>query len=285
MILARHQVLARDLERPSSSAAWLLVVLVLVLSMAARPAVADDEIAKPTTVDARDRLTAGTRLYRLREFEKAIEEYKAGALKEDAPVFYYNLGQCYRQLGRYEDAIWHYQRFLDRASPLPAKYKQAVEEFIRDMKGELEKKAMTKPPIDAAPDSTPPLNRSSPVEPAARVVTVVERAEPWYADGLGWGLTGVGVVGGGVSLWLLLDAASLDDDANHESSQDTQTALRNRAGDRRLAGTIVGVVGAAALLTGIVKLAISPKDHQRTVTSADLGLGVTGNGFVVTGRF
>jgi len=265
----------------------LLPFVVLVLAIGARLAVADDEIAKPTTVVARDRVTAGNRLYRVRQFEKALEEYKAGALKEDAPVFYYNLGQCYRQLGRFEEAIWHYQRFLNRANPLPEKYKQAVEDFISDMKAELDKKVMTRPPTDAAPGSTMFPNRPAPNESISHVASVLDRAEsePWYADGLGWGLTGSGVVGSGVSMWLLLDAAGLDDDANHESSQVTQTALRNRAGDRRLAGTIVGVVGGAALLTGILKLAIAPKDRQRRSTATDLALGLTGNGIVVQGRF
>lgn len=273
------------LVRHVTSAARLLVLLFVVLALPL-PASADDEIAKPTTAEARDRLTAGTRLYRVREFEKAIEEYKAGALKEDAPVFYYNLGQCYRQLGRYDDAIWHYQRFLDRANPLPAKYKQAVEDFIREMKAEQEKRAMTKQPTEPAPDSRPTvIEPASNPPPSPRVVTVLDRGEPWYADGLGWGLTGTGVVASGASLWLLLDASSLSDDANHEASQEKQTALRNRASDRRLAGAIVGVVGGAALVTGIIKLAIAPKDRQRTVTAADLALGVTSNGVVVSGRF
>ncbi len=284
MIRIRHGVLASHLG-VSRSALWVFSLVVLAVLAQTLPAAADDEIAKPVSAEARDRLAAGTRLYRVREFEKATEEYKAGAIKEDAPVFYYNLGQCYRQLGRYQDAIWHYQRFLDRANPLPAKYRQAVEGFIRDMKAELDKKAMTKQPTEPAPDSRPPPNTPPVTEPLPGIVTMEDRAEPWYVDGLGWGLTGTGVVASGVSLWLLLDAAGLADDANHESSQEKQAALRNRAGDRRLAGTIVGVVGAAALLTGIVKLAIAPKDRPRTVTATDLSLGVTGTGFVVTGRF
>lgn len=36
-----------------------------------------------------------------------IVEYNAGALVEPAPVFDYNLGQSYRQLGKYREALWH----------------------------------------------------------------------------------------------------------------------------------------------------------------------------------
>lgn len=259
------------------------MTVLLLVGFLLGTAYAEDEIAKPTTGEGKERLTAGTRLYRLREFEKAIEEYKAGALKEDAPIFYYNLGQCYRQLGRYEDAIWHYQRFLDRANPLPAKYKQAVETFIRDMKSELEKKAMTSPPTEPAPDGKAmPSPGREPLPPTP--APVIEPGAPWYADGIGWGIVGAGAVGTGISVWLLLDAKSLDDDANSEPSQAMQEDLHDRASSRRLTGTIVGVVGAAALVTGIVKLVITPGDRERS-SATSFNFGVTRNGVVVMGRF
>lgn len=264
-----------------------LAVIVLTIVASERVGVTDDEIARPASAAAQEKLTAGTRLYRLQEFQKAIEEYKAGALMEDAAVFYYNLGQCYRQLGEYEKAIWHYQRFLDRAKPVPAKYKTAAEGFIKDMKAELEKKAMTSQPTEPAPDPRPTGAATESTQSATnapQIVTVVQPTEPWYADGLGWGLAGTGGIASTISIYLLLDAKSLEDDANRESSQVTQAALRDRAGDRRLAGAIIGVAGAAALVTGIVKLAITPSAQERTATSS-LDFGVTRNGFAVVGRF
>ncbi|HLL25984.1 MAG TPA: tetratricopeptide repeat protein [Kofleriaceae bacterium] len=248
-------------------------------------AIADGEIARPRDPQARERLTAGTRLYRLREFEKAIDEYKAGALREDAPVFYFNLGQCYRQLGRYEDAIWHYQRFLDRADPAPAKYRTAVEAFVRDMRAELDKQAMKRQPTEPAGDN--PL-REEPTQAAAppSVANTGKqlRPPPWHADGSGWGLTGVGAIGMGASLYLLLDARSLEDDANREPSQQRRDELRADAGDRRLAATIVGAVGVAALITGIVKLAITESANRANDVSG-LRVAPTTSGIVVMGSF
>lgn len=255
------------------------IVCLIAAVLVSRTAIAD-EIAMPNAAAAKEHLARGTKLYRLREFDKAIEEYKTGALVEDAPVFHYNLGQCYRQLGRPEDAIWHYQRFLDRANPLPPKYKQAAEDFIRDMKAEVEKRLNAKPnepaPIEKAPEPKllPPR-------------TIVDPAEPWYTDGFGWGLTGTGAIASGVSIWLLVDAKDLDDQANRTASQQTQEALRSRAGQRRLAGEIVGVAGGIALVAGIVKLAIAPKPTTRIVSGGAVSLDLVPlpGGLAITGRF
>lgn len=252
----------------------------LALVLCSQTAHAEDALAKPSDADASARLTAGNRLYRLREFEKAVDEYKAGALKEDSPVFYYNLGQCYRQLGKYEDAIWQYERFLARGRPT-GEIKIAVEGFIKQMKDELAKKAMTQQPIEPAPDPKP----APPAAPAGPTnVTIVEHAEPWYRDGLGWGLTGAGVIGTGVSLGFFISAQGLDDDANAETSQDDRDRLHERASDRRVIGTVVGVVGVGVLVTGVVKLILRPKDHERTIKTS-VNFGLVPNGIVITSQF
>ncbi|MEP6864173.1 MAG: tetratricopeptide repeat protein [Deltaproteobacteria bacterium] len=168
---------------------------------------ADDPLAKPKDPVAQEHLSQGNKLYRLRDFDKAIEEYKAGALKEDAPVFLYNLGQCYRQLGKYEDAIWHYERFLSRAQPT-GDMRTAVEDFVKQMKSELDKKAMSQPPTEPAPEPKPKLEAArQPVAPQP-----VAPVDPWYADGLGWTFAGAGLLATGIGGYLLLDANDLYDE-------------------------------------------------------------------------
>ena len=254
------------------------IVSLATLIAASGVAHANDPLAKPANAEAQGRLTAGNRLYRLREFEKAIEEYKAGALKEDAPVFLYNLAQCYRQLGRYDDAIWHYERFLDRAKPTGT-MKDAIDGFITQMKDELAKKAMIRPPVEPAPDD----NSRAP-DPKPAFVTVVDRGEPWYSDTVGWGLTGVGAAGVGVSIGLMINAKGLDDDANVEQRQAVRDELHQRASDRRLIGAIVGIAGGAALVTGVIKLVVRPEDRERTIP-ASVSVGFTSHGVLVMGRF
>ncbi|MCW5804126.1 MAG: tetratricopeptide repeat protein [Deltaproteobacteria bacterium] len=228
----------------------MVALVVVVLAPSAAHA---DVFVKPTNADALQRLGAGNRLYRMREFERAADEYKAGALAEDVPLFHYNLGQCFRQLGKYEDAIWHYERFLDRVRPT-GEVRDAIDGFVRQMKDELLAKAKMQQP---APDAHP-------VEPKDRIV-LVERSEPWYRDTFGWGLAGTGTIGVGASLGFVLHGADLDRRGQSEMRQEVRNELHAQASRARLAGTIIGVVGGAALVVGIVKLVVHPRDRVRAV--------------------
>ena len=256
----------------------VLFVFAVVLGLCAN-AFAGDPLAKPKDATAQKHLAAGNKLYRVREFEKAVEEYKAGALAEDVPVFHYNLGQCYRQLGRYDDAIWHYERFLERGKP-EGQMKGAVEAFVSQMKSELQKKAMTQPPTEAAPEPKPI------PEPAQPKVTVVRvPGEPWYRDTIGWSLAGAGFVGIGVAAWLFASANSTEDDANAQANQSERERLRDRASSRRVVGSVVGIGSAALLVTGIVKLALRPGDREERVTTTSIDFSVSRDGIFVVGRF
>jgi hypothetical protein len=57
---------------------------------------AQTAIARPTDPAALAHFNQGNAHYKVREFAKAVEEYKAGELIQAAAIFDYNLGQCYR---------------------------------------------------------------------------------------------------------------------------------------------------------------------------------------------
>jgi tetratricopeptide (TPR) repeat protein len=261
----------------SRGRAFTLASLFVVWLFSATTAHAD-ALAPPADAVARKHQVTGNRYYRvLRDFEKAIEEYQAGALREDAPVFSYNLGQCYRRLGRYEDAIWHYERFLDRGKPT-GEIEASVEKFIAEMKDKLAKKAMTMPSAEPAPlpASTPPA-RSAPVSVGATQI-VVARSPRWYEDTFGWGMTGAGAVAVGASSLMFLSASRLINQANSEPTQQAQGELHDKADTRRLLGTVIMVGGAALIMTGVLKLAINDRSVRTTV-----GIG-TGS-LALIGRF
>lgn len=149
-------------------ARWFVaLVSLLVLSMSAS-AYAGDPLARPASHEARDHLHRGNKLYNVGSFEQAIAEYKAGSLIEPAPVFDYNLGQAHRQLGKYHEALWHYDRFLHRGQPT-GELRDAVIAFMAQMRAHLEKQAQQMPPTVPVPEgssfadalATAPQNTSS----------------------------------------------------------------------------------------------------------------------------
>jgi tetratricopeptide (TPR) repeat protein len=199
---------------------------------------ADDPLARPDDAVARDYLQQGNRFYRLHDLARAIDAYKAGSLREDSPVFLYNLAQCHRQLGNFAESIWHYERFVARARPAGL-LRTTIDRFVRDMKIEL--------------------GRSPPIE----------SAEPWYADGVGWSLAGAGAIAASAGGYLWLDAADLDDRANHEPRDTARESLHDSASARRGIGAVIGIAGIGVVVAGILKLSIRP-------TVGPTGLSATG---------
>ena len=247
----------------------LTLVAVLGTLCIAVPAHADP-LARPASPAARDHLIHGNRLYGIRSFEDAVAEYRAGALIEPAPVFDYNLGQCFRQLGKYPEAIWHYERFLSRGNP-QRELLDAVHRFLAQMKAELDKTAMAQTPPEPAP---PPRIRLHDL--------AIDRTQAWYEDEFGWGLAGVGFVAAAAGGGLLIDAASLDGEADVTTNQQIRDRLKDKAHTRNLLGAVIGLGGAGLLATGIVKLAVHPKERSRTTS---WNIAVSGTGVMVLGRF
>src|SRR5689334_10519236 len=66
---------------------------------------------------ARAHYEAGSGLYQLGRYDEAIREFSAGYALSHRPQFALNLAQCYRKLGRLEDARDMIRRFLDEAPP------------------------------------------------------------------------------------------------------------------------------------------------------------------------
>jgi hypothetical protein len=221
---------------------------------------ADEPFTKPASVEARDRLSRGNNLYRVGDFEKAIEEYEAGAVVEPVPIFEYNLGQCYRQLGEYDAAKRHYERFLSGARP-QGEVLEAVESFITQMDAERERTRASQPVKDPVPASTsvvaPPASAAAATTSAiSPVPSTVSVAEPWYADGIGWGVAGTGVAGMGLAAALFVNAKTVRDDANTTADPMQRHSLLREADTSRRLGTVIAIGAVGVFVTGIVKLAL-----------------------------
>lgn len=267
---------------------WLLIaaLAVVCLLLSASPALADDAFAKPRSPVALEHLKMGNRLYRVREFDKAIEEYKAGALREDVPVFHYNLAQCYRQLGRHEEALWHYERFLQRGQPT-GELEQATKDFIEQMKGELQKKkAMSQPP--PKPDPDPQLAAARPHTPEAQPAARVQ-AERVSRDGMAprrklaiaVGTGGIAMVGLGIGLGLrgrrLIGEAADICPMDVCTRADEANVLVERGNTNSLYANIAFGAGAAAVASAAVLwFTGSARKHRGTAVVPQVSRGFAG---------
>jgi tetratricopeptide (TPR) repeat protein len=256
------------------------------------------KFAQPKNNDAREHLKRGARLYNNQDFKAAIEEFKAGALAEPCSTFDYDLGQSYRQLGLYKEALWHYQRFLDNGHPTGDAL-QGVQDLIAEMQAHLANAARTMPPTEPAPgpDATqpePPTRAAvKPEQPTMQRSAMQHDADTRHAppdderrgsvNWIGWTVTVGGVATLGTTGYLILRASNLDNQANMSIDNRMRSDLHDQASTRRLAGAIVGVGGIALTATGIYLLSTSR--HQDHPTTASLDVGLTGRGVVVFGRF
>jgi len=257
--------------------ALILALAIAVLSAIAPSLANADPRAEPTNPEARAHFELGNKLFFLKEFEKAISEYKSGALIESLPVWDLALGQCYRMLHRYEDSLWHLERFIKYGHPSGGLLK-GINEVIAPMRAEVEKNAMSQRSAGGPPGQT------APAAAAPTPVIKIENTSPWYRDGLGLALVGVGTIGVAAGGYLLLDGSRLHDEANRDPSQARQDALNDQANSRVDLGAGLGIAGIVALSVGVIRFATRPSDRSTRATVA-WTITASTRGIAALGRF
>jgi tetratricopeptide (TPR) repeat protein len=111
---------------------FLLLMVCFAVVAPARAAFADD----PATRAARRHFERGEKLFALGKFDEALEEYETAFDAKPLPGFLYNIGQCYRNLADYDQAIFSFKKYL-KLDP-DAGNREAVERLIEELE---EKKA------------------------------------------------------------------------------------------------------------------------------------------------
>jgi tetratricopeptide (TPR) repeat protein len=143
------------------------------------PVLPSEELSRARTMAER-----GDTFFKLGEYEKALNEYKDAYLLSKTPLLLINIGQCYRALGKYEEAKHHYEAYLREDPEGP--YAEDMRNKMAEMNTILEAKRK-----EAA---------KAPATPASLVVTVQTptteppRVKPW-------------MIGGGLGAMLLGGAA------------------------------------------------------------------------------
>ena len=217
------------------------IALCVGLGMACAPGAARAQASPPspapaTAADAKaiaiTHYQLGIRLYNLGEYAKARDEFKTAYLAKDDPAFLYNLGQCARLLGEYEEAIQRYRAYLRERPNAPNR--REVEQLIANAEktAELKRQTATSAPgalrpreeTGAAPIAAPltssppvapptaPIAAAAPPPPPAAVAAPAAAspgldltpreaapARPVYRRWWFWTAIGVAVVGGAVA--------------------------------------------------------------------------------------
>lgn len=277
-----------------------LMVLFLALASQARAQGTREKLPPPTNAEALVHFAAGNAAYksamdsthdevRRRDFETAVREYRAGGALESEHfyTFVWNLAQAQRQLGNYAESIQLFRHFITLA---PTEYRQHRNDaalLIDKMRAELEHDAVLSPPTDVAPDpvSAPPADEATQAVPAALPIlrpAPHSAAQPWYSDRVGWGLSGAGVVGLVVGGVVLAQGSSLYEQSGTEPRESVAADLEDRARRRVAIGAAAGGLGLAALLGGVIKLAVAPR-AARAETA--IGVSLTSTSVVLTGTF
>lgn len=165
-----------------------LLLAIAIAAIAARVAWADD----PGLREAKLHFERGEKLYALTRFSEAIDEYQKAFDAEPLPDFLFNIGQCYRNLGDYDSAIFSYRKYLTLAQDPPNRAQ--VEQLIRDLEAKRTANDTQRLGLKRPPPATPPPVEHPPEQASDR---------PIYARWWFWTGIAVVAVAGGVTAYEL----------------------------------------------------------------------------------
>ena len=238
--------------------------LLVLLALAAAPGLARAD----AKAEAQSRFERATELHQAGKFAEALNELTIAYTLDPRPEILYAIGQMHVQLGNCPQAILFYERFLSTSpNAVPA---AAAAEAIETCK--------TKPDATAkaAPAPEPPPAVAQPSPQAARPAR-------WYADKLGAGLLGSGVLVGAASLATYASARADLSDADAAPDHQHYTDLVDSAHRKQTYAVVIGAVGAGLAVAAVVRYALVRRASARVTVGA---APAPGGGLVTwSGRF
>jgi len=161
------------------------LLFVLCLFSVAAPATtriarADD----PAERAAKRHYDRGRKLFNLQKFDEALDEFQKAYDAQPIPDFLFNIGQCQRNLGDHEAAIFSFKKFL-KLDP-EAGNREQVEQLIDDLQRKIDEGDTNRLKLR---DRRQPPDEHTPTETGDRPVY-----KKW------WFWTGVAVIGVGAGV-------------------------------------------------------------------------------------
>jgi len=156
----------------------MLCTLLLGVSAAEATPRSNDPIERA----ARSHAELGTGLYKMGQYEQAVAEWTAGFALIPKPLFLLNLGQAYRRLGKRDQAVEMFTRFLDVA-PADDPDRAGTTVLVAELRAEIDRlnppratPTRRPPPLEAPPVVAPaPPVAQTPSTPAPALVITVTR--------------------------------------------------------------------------------------------------------------
>ncbi|HEU0030976.1 MAG TPA: tetratricopeptide repeat protein [Kofleriaceae bacterium] len=105
----------------------LLIALLLSMFAFVHVAHADD----PAERAAKRHYERGQKLFNLQKFDEALDQFQKAYDAKPIPEFLFNIGQCHRNLGDYEAAVFSFKKYLKLAPDAPNK--EQVEQLIEEL--------------------------------------------------------------------------------------------------------------------------------------------------------
>jgi hypothetical protein len=112
-----------------------LWVVGLSVALFSSPAIPQPKVPADQERRAKELFADAEAYYRLQYYERALELYREAYLLARVPAMLYNIGQCYRQLGRYEEALKSYRAYLSDSPNTPIR--EVVEILIAESESNL----------------------------------------------------------------------------------------------------------------------------------------------------
>jgi len=289
--------------------------LLAPLLLVAAPASADNSALQ----EARALTSEATIEYNVGRFEQALNLYTKAYERLPKPALLFNLGQCQRQLGHHERALFFFHGYLREKPDAPnrALVEQLIEDSQRQLDAQREAEAHSdharndwqaaeaqsrlaqaaeaqKLAAEAAARNAPPAAPTPAAPSASRPPAATEVSAPAsppsssFVHVAGFALAGAGVLAVGAGVYAGLRSASL---ANQISTLSTQQGTwspqyQSDYDSGKSLATVANVLyvsGAAAIATGIVLAWVGwPKSAGATASLAPLPGGAS---IDLVGRF
>lgn len=245
---------------------WCLVCLFSWVGVAHATPAADEA--------ARLHFESGRAYFERAEYDDAVREYEKAYALSSRPPLLVNISRAHESAGRPAEAADALERWLAVASP-DDPMRAEIESRHKRLRAQAEKlaEADEQAPPESGATEEAPLAQAAPTPGEAHHSTL----GPWLLMGTG----GAALAGGAVVVILGRSDISAVEDPKPGTRWSSVKDQVDSGPRKVVIGSVLGGIGAAALLSGVIWYVMGNKDSH----NANTQVGVSAQGVEVWGRF